>query len=150
MTNMIMLSAAARAVAPGLAARFERDSRAFLPPWCGTAVRRRCRRDPEASARALADAFSGADFDRRDLQDRYHHHRGDPRLVHRLCRIGPGDGDRHPAVVLVNQGRVSASAANGIRADINGAYRRCTTPINMIRAGSGELGRAAAAIRRLG
>jgi hypothetical protein len=153
--NMIMLSAAARAVAPGLAARFENDSRAFH------AAMARDRASAVAaaatlrqSARALSDAFSGADFGpavtfriidtitTEAIRDRFTDYAGSVQAVMATDTLLSS---------LVNQGRVSASAASGIRADINGAYRAVHDPNQYDPGGfRASLGRAAAAIRRLG
>ncbi|WEK44042.1 MAG: hypothetical protein P0Y64_04205 [Candidatus Sphingomonas colombiensis] len=58
--NMIMLSAAARVIAPGLAGRFDGDSRAFHAAHRHGIARRRSRRRARlaGSAGALADACS--------------------------------------------------------------------------------------------
>src|SRR6202008_4972849 len=63
--NMIMLSAAARVAAPGIARRFDADSRAFhaaLAQNRGAAVAAAGKL--RSSANALADAFSGVGFGR--------------------------------------------------------------------------------------
>jgi len=153
--NMIMLSAAARVVAPGLAARFERDSRAFhaamatdRPSAVAAAATLR------QSARALADAFSGADFGAgatfriidtittEAIRDRFTDYAGSVQAVMATDTLLSS---------LVNQGRVSAGQANSIRADINGAYRAVHDPNQYDPGGfRASLGRAAAAIRRLG
>jgi hypothetical protein len=153
--NMIMLSAAARVVAPGLAARFEADSRAFHAAMArdrtsAVAAAANLRQ----SARALADAFSGADFGAgatfriidtittEAIRDRFTDYAGSVQAVMATDTLLSS---------LVNQGRVSAEQANSIRADINGAYRAVHDP-NQYNPGGfrASLGRAAAAIRRLG
>ena len=153
--NMIMLSAAARLAAIGLAARFERDSRAFHAAMAtdrpsAVAAAQTLRQ----SARALADAFSGADFSTaatfriidtittEAIRDRFTDYAGSVQAVMATDTLLSS---------LVNQGRVSVSAANSIRADINGAYRAVHDPNQYDPGGfRASLGRAAAAIRRLG
>jgi hypothetical protein len=152
--NMIMLSAAARVIAPGLAARFERDSRAFhaaIDRDRGAAVA--AAQTLRTSARALADAFSSAQMGPAQtfaiidaitataLRERFTDYAGSVQAVMATDTL---------LSALVNQGQVSAGAASGIRADINAAYRAVHDPNDYDPAGfRSSLGRAAAAIRRL-
>jgi hypothetical protein len=152
--NMIMLSAAARIVAPGLAARFERDSRAFHQAIArdrGAAVA--AANALRESARALSNAFAGAAMGRevtfaiveaitaRAISERFTDYAGSVQAVMATDTLLSS---------LVNEGAVSAAAANGIRSDINIAYRAVHDP-NDYDPGAfrSSLGRAAAAIRRL-
>jgi len=152
--NMIMLSAAARVVAPALAQRFERDSRAFH------AAMGRDRASAAAaaatlrgSARALSDAFAAAPMGRdttfsiiatitsEAVSPRFTDYAGSVQAVMATDTL---------LSALVNQRHVTAEAANRIRIDINGAYRAVHDP-NAYDPGGfrASLGRAAAAIRRL-
>ena len=152
--NMIMLSAAARVIAPGIAARFERDSRAFHAAVdrdrnAAVAAAQALR----ASARALADAFSSAQMGPAQtfaiidaitstaLRERFTDYAGSVQAVMATDTL---------LSAMVNQGQVSAGAARGIRADIEAAYRAVHDP-NDYNPGAfrSSLGRAAAAIRRL-
>jgi hypothetical protein len=152
--NMIMLDAAAHVVAPGLADRFERDSRAFhaaIDHDRGAAVA--AAQSLRASARALADAFSSATMGPAQtfaiieaitstaLRERFTDYAGSVQAVMATDTL---------LSALVNQSQVSASAASGIRGDINAAYRAVHDP-NDYNPGAfrASLGRAAAAIRRL-
>ncbi|MBV9883037.1 MAG: hypothetical protein JO276_08520 [Sphingomonadaceae bacterium] len=152
--NMIMLSAAARVVAPGLAARFEQASRDFhasidrdRPAAIAAAQRLR------SAAQALADAFSSAQLGTPQtfaiidtitanaIRERFTDYAGSVQAVMATDTL---------LSALVNQGQVSAGAASGIRADINAAYRAVHDPNDYDPAGfRASLGRAAAAIRRL-
>jgi hypothetical protein len=152
--NMIMLSAAARVIAPQLSARFERDSRAFheamgrdRPAAVAAAANLR------QSAQALANAFSSAAFGPAQtfaiidtitteaIRDRFTDYAGSVQAVMATDTLLSS---------LVNQGQVSVGAANGIRGDINSAYRAVHDP-NAYDPGGfrASLGRAASAIRRL-
>jgi hypothetical protein len=152
--NMIMLDAAAHVVAPGLADRFARDSRAFhaaIDHDRGAAVA--AAQQLRASARALADAFSNAQMGPGQtfaiidaitataLRERFTDYAGSVQAVMATDTL---------LSALVNQGQVSAGAASGIRGDINAAYRAVHDP-NDYNPGAfrASLGRAAAAIRRL-
>jgi hypothetical protein len=152
--NMIMLAAAARVAAPQLAARFERDSRAFHAAIArdrSAAVA--AAQILRSSAQALADAFAGADMGRTAtfamidtitgaaLRERFTDYAGSVQAVMATDTL---------LSALVNQGQVSAAAAAGIRTDINAAYRAVHDPNDYDPAGfRASLGRAAAAIRRL-
>ncbi len=152
--NMIMLGAAARAVAPALAQRFERDSRAFHAAFArdrGAAVA--AAQTLRQSAQALANAFTSAQMgpDRtlaiieavtgNALRERFTDYAGSVQAVMATDTL---------LSALVNDGHVSPAAANNIRADINAAYRAVHDP-NAYDPGAfrASLGRAAAAIRRL-
>ncbi|HYI63726.1 MAG TPA: multiheme c-type cytochrome [Allosphingosinicella sp.] len=152
--NMIMLAAAARVVAPALAARFERDSRAFhLAMAQGRAPAVASAATLRGSARALADAFSAAPMGRdttfaiiaaitgEAISPRFTDYAGSVQAVMATDTL---------LSALVGQGHVQANAASGIRADINAAYRAVHDP-NAYDPGGfrASLGRAAAAIRRL-
>jgi hypothetical protein len=152
--NMIMLSAAARVAAPQLAARFERDSRAFH----GAIARDRpaaiaAAQTLRASAHALADAFASAPMGRDQafaiieaitgaaLRERFTDYAGSVQAVMATDTL---------LSALVNQGEVQPGAAQTIREDINSAYRAVHDPNDYDPAGfRASLGRAAAAIRRL-
>jgi hypothetical protein len=152
--NMIMLSAAARVVAPALAARFERDSRAFHAAIArdrNSAIA--AANSLRQSARALADAFANAPTGRdatfaiidtittRAVSERFTDYAGSVQAVMATDTLLSS---------LVADGAVSAAAANAIRGDINAAYRAVHDP-NDYDPGAfrASLGRAAAAIRRL-
>jgi len=152
--NMIMLSAAARVVAPALGARFDRDSRAFhLALGRDRASAVAAAGNLRASARALADAFSSATLGRAQtfaiidsitsdaISLRFTDYAGSVQAVMATDTL---------LSALVNEGQVSAQSANAIRGDINAAYRAVRDP-NSYSPGEfrASLGRAAAAIRRL-
>jgi hypothetical protein len=152
--NMIMLSAAARVVAPGLAARFDADSRAFhqamasgRPAAVAAAGRLR------ETLRALSAAFASSDMGRNTtfaiidtitgqaIRDRFTDYSGSVQAVMATDTL---------LSALVSGGAVPLATANSIRVDINGAYRAVHDP-NAYDPGGfrASLGRAAAAIRRL-
>ncbi|HYJ53334.1 MAG TPA: multiheme c-type cytochrome [Allosphingosinicella sp.] len=152
--NMIMLSAAARVVAPELAQRFDRDSRAF---HAGLARDRSAAvaaaQALRASAQALADAFAAAPMGRATtfaiidsitgtaLRERFTDYAGSVQAVMATDTL---------LSALVHQGDVSAGAAGAIREDINAAYRAVHDPNAYdVAAFRASLGRAATAIRRL-
>ncbi len=152
--NMIMLSAAARVIAPGVADRFDRDSRAFhaaLAQGRGAGLEAAARlRD---SARQLANAFAGASFSRTQtfaiidavassaLVERYTDYEGSVQAVMATDTL---------VNALVSQGTVSEASISGIRGDINAAYAAVREPNSYrpleFRA---ALGRAVSAIRQL-
>lgn len=152
--NMIMLSAAARVVAPSLAQRFERDSRAFHQAFArdrSTAVA--AAQTLRASARALADAFASAPVGRDQsfaIIQAITSEAVSPRFTDYAGSVQAVMATDTLLSSLVADGQVPASAAGEIRSDINGAYRAVRDPNNY---DPGEfrasLGRAAAAIRRL-
>ena len=130
--NMILLSAAARVAAPGLAGRFDADSRSFhaaiardRPAAIAAAGKL------AGSARALADAFAAGGM------------RGDMAfaIVREIAgsAISPRFTDYEGSVQavmaidtllnsLVKSGRVTVGAAAGIRADVNRAYAAVKEP----------------------
>jgi hypothetical protein len=152
--NMIMLSAAARVVAPQLAQRFDRDSRAFHAAIAqGRAPAVAAAQTLRSSAQALADAFSAAPMGRQTtfaiieavtgtaLRERFTDYAGSVQAVMATDTL---------LSALVHQGEVPAGAASAIRGDINAAYRAVHDPNAYDVAGfRASLGRAAAAIRRL-
>lgn len=152
--NMIMLSAAARVIAPQLAQRFERDSRAFHQ----AITRDRAAAVAAAgtlrqTTRALADAFSSNAIGRdrtfaiintitsEAISPRFTDYAGSVQAVMATDTL---------LSALVDDGQVSEGAARSIRADINTAYRAVRDP-NAYSPGDfrAALGRASAAIRRL-
>ena len=152
--NMIMLNAAARIVAPGLAQRFERDSRAFHAAIARDRASAVATANAlRASARALADAFGSAEMGRAQtfaiietvtgnaLRERFTDYAGSVQAVMATDTL---------LSALVLQSHVSDSAARAIRADISAAYRAVRDP-NQYDPGAfrASLGRAAAGIRRL-
>jgi hypothetical protein len=151
--NMIMLSAAARVAAPGLAARFDRDSRAFH----GALARDRASAVAAAavlreSARALGTAFSGGIS--RDqsfaIIDTIAGNAVSPRFTDYSGSVQAVMAVDTLLSALVNSGEVSGGAAGSIRADINLAYRAVRDPnAYQPRDFRASLGRAAAAIRKL-
>ncbi|MEA3045999.1 MAG: hypothetical protein QOJ53_331 [Sphingomonadales bacterium] len=152
--NMIMLSAAARVVAPALAQRFERDSRAFhLAMATGREAAVAAAARLLQSARSLSGAFASAPMGRdttfaiidtitrEAIRDRFTDYAGSVQAVMATDTL---------LSALVAQGHVPVGAANAIRVDINSAYRAVHDP-NAYDPGGfrASLGRAAAAITRL-
>jgi hypothetical protein len=130
--NMIMLSAAAKTAAPGLASAFEANSRAFhvaLATDRPSAVRAAAQL--AGSARALAATFEGASFSRgetlailsqvvSDAQGaRYTDYTGSAQAVMAIDTL---------LNALVAQQQVDAGAAAAMRPDINRAYRAVKDP----------------------
>ena len=152
--NMIMLAAAARAVAPNVAQRFERDSRAFHQAIArdrATAVR--AAQTLRTTAQALADAFSSAPMGRAQtfaIIESITSQAISPRFTNYAGSVQAVMATDTLLSALVNDGQVSEAAASNIRSDINTAYRAVRDP-NAYRPGEfrASLGRAAAAIRRL-
>ena len=153
--NMIMLSAAARVAAPGLADRFDRDSRAFHQAMtkdrASAVAAAAALRD---SARALANAFAGATKGRAQtlaIIDAIAGEATSRRFTDYAGSVQAVMATDTLLSALVNMGEVSPSAAESIRGDINEAYRAVRDP-NAYRPRDfrASLGRAAAAIRRLG
>lgn len=152
--NMILLAAAARVAAPGLAGRLDADGKAFhqaLGKDRATAVAA-ARRLAE-TARALSGALAGARLG------------GDAAFAIVESIAGPATSPRFTdyqgsvqAVMavdtllsaMVKAGRVTPGAAAGIRADINRAYAAVREP-NAYRPGDfrAALGSAARSIRAL-
>ncbi|WP_347400399.1 hypothetical protein [Sphingomonas paeninsulae] len=129
---MIMLSAAARVIAPVLAARFDTDSKAFhhantesraAAIAAGTKLR--------ASARALAEAFGSATFDRtrtmaiiesissEAISPRFTDYTGSTQSVMAVDTL---------LNAMVNAGQVPPGSAQAIRGDINRAYAAVKDP----------------------
>ena len=152
--NLIMLAAAARVVAPDLAQRFERDSRAFHQAIArdrGAAVTAAGRL--RETARALATAFTDAAMGRAQafaIIDTITSEAISPRFTDYAGSVQAVMATDTLLSALVDEGHVTERAANAIRADINGAYRAVRDP-NAYSPGDfrANLGRAAAAIRRL-
>ena len=151
--NMIMLSAAAKVLAPALAARFDRDSRAFHLALArdrvaavGAAATLR------ESARALGAAFSGGISRAQTFAiiDTIAGNAVSPRFTDYSGSVQAVMAVDTLLSAIVNQSGASASAADSIRADINAAYRAVRDPnAYQPREFRASLGRAAAAIRRL-
>ncbi|HEV7659886.1 MAG TPA: multiheme c-type cytochrome [Allosphingosinicella sp.] len=152
--NMIMLSAAARVVAPALAARFDRESRAFhLAMATGRGAAIPAAERLSNTVEQLIDAFSSAAMSAdttfaiidtittEAIRDRFTDYAGSVQAVMATDTLLSS---------LVSRDRVSVAAANAIRVDINSAYRAVRDP-NAYDPGGfrASLGRAAAAIRRL-
>lgn len=152
--NMIMLGAAARAAAPGLAARLDADSKAFhaaLASDRASAVRAAARL--RATAEALADSFAATAFSRAQtfaivdavasnaIAARYTDYEGCVQAVMATDTL---------LSALVKSGEVGAGSATAIRGDINAAYAAVRDP-NAFRPLEfrAALGRAAGAIRAL-
>lgn len=130
--NMILLSAAARVAAPGLAGRFDTDSRAFH----AAIARDRAGAVAAAgrlagSARALADAFAAGgmqgdmafaivrEIAGSAISPRFTDYEGSVQAVMAVDTLLNG---------LVKSGRVTIGAAAGIRADVNRAYAAVREP----------------------
>ncbi|HEY5721773.1 MAG TPA: multiheme c-type cytochrome [Allosphingosinicella sp.] len=152
--NMIMLSAAARIAAPGLATRFDRDSRAFhaaLARDRGSAVAAAA--VLRESARALGSAFSAGGISRAqtfEIIDSIAGNAVSPRFTDYAGSVQAVMAVDTLLSSLVSSGAVSDGASQSIRSDINAAYRAVRDP-NAFNARDfrASLGRAAAAIRRL-
>ncbi|WOK36554.1 multiheme c-type cytochrome [Sphingomonas sp. C3-2] len=130
--NMIMLSAAARVVAPDLGRQFDADSRAFhaaLAQDRGAAVTAAARL--RASAGALADRFASSPFGTQQsfaivqaiaseaITPRFTDYEGSVQAVMAVDTL---------LNALVNGGSVSATQATAIRRDINAAYAAVKDP----------------------
>ena len=152
--NMIMLSAAARAAAPGVAGRFDADSRAFHAALAGDragAVRAASRL--RSTTAQLAATFSRKEFGRAETfaiidavttgatAVRYTDYEGSVQAVMTTDTLLSS---------LVNAGYVDRGAAARIRGDVNRAYAAVRDP-NDYRPIEfrGALGSAASAIRML-
>lgn len=129
--NMIMLAAAARVAAPGLASRLEADSRAFhqaLQKDRAESVRAAGRL--AATGRALSDAFSSRDFSRADTfaiidqvlageARRYTDYTGSAQAVMAADTL---------LNALVAAGQVDRGAAQRVRPSLDRAYREVREP----------------------
>jgi hypothetical protein len=152
--NMIMLSAAARAAAPGLAGRFDADSRAFhaaLAQDRASAVKAAARL--RSSAGALAIAFSGKSFGRAEsfaIIDSITSNATTARFTDYEGSIQAVMATDTLLNAMVNAGYVGAGSASNIRGDINRAYAAVRDP-NAYRPMEfrAALSRAAGAIRAL-
>ena len=152
--NMIMLSAAARVVSPQLAARFDRDSRAFHAAIASDRISAvRAAAALRDSARALSAAFASSAMDRDQsfaiveaitssaISERFTDYAGSVQAVMATDTL---------LSALVAGGHVTNAQANSIRADINTAYQAVRDPNQYDpRQFRSALGRAASAIRRL-
>jgi hypothetical protein len=152
--NMIMLSAAARVAAPGLAARFDRDSRAFhaaLARDRGSAVA--AAGSLRESARALGSAFAASGISRAqtfEIIDSIAGNAISPRFTDYAGSVQAVMAVDTLLSSLISTGGIATGSAQSIRSDINLAYRAVRDP-NAYNARDfrASLGRAAAAIRRL-
>jgi hypothetical protein len=152
--NMIMLSAAARVAAPGLAARFDRDSRAFhaaLARDRGSAVA--AAGALRESARALGSAFAASGISRAqtfEIIDSIAGNAISPRFTDYAGSVQAVMAVDTLLSSLVSSGGIATGSAQSIRSDINLAYRAVRDPnAYNAREFRASLGRAAAAIRRL-
>lgn len=152
--NMIMLSAAARVIAPGLAGQFERNSRNFhLALTRDRASAIAAANALRESAQALAAAFSTATVSRQTtfaIIDSITSEAISPRFTDYAGSVQAVMATDTLLSALVQQGEVPEGTANSIRSDINQAYRAVRDP-NAYSPGEfrASLGRAATAIRRL-
>jgi Cytochrome c554 and c-prime len=152
--NMIMLSAAAKVAAPGLAAQFDASSRNFHAAYArdrGTAIAAAKRL--AASADALATALSSRSFGSEKafamidviagaaISPRYTDYEGSVQAVMAIDTL---------LNALVNSGKVTVGAAAGIRANINRAYAAVHEPNDYrpleFRAALGEAARSIRAL----
>jgi hypothetical protein len=152
--NMIMLSAAARVVSPELAARFERDSRAFHRAVASDRIGAvRAAAALRETVRALSSAFNAAQMGAPQtfaiieaitsnaVSERFTDYAGSVQAVMATDTL---------LSALVSGGTVPAERANTIRGDVNLAYQAVRDPNSYDpRQFRAALGRAAAAIRRL-
>ena len=130
--NMIMLSAAAKVMAPGAAARFDADSKAFHAAIArdrGTAIAAAGKL--AASAGALANGFAGArtsgdmafaiasEIAGGAISPRFTDYEGSVQAVMAVDTLLNS---------MVKSGRVTVGAAAGIRADVNRAYAAVKEP----------------------
>ena len=153
--NMIMLSAAAKVIAPGVAGRFDADSRAF---HAAIASDRRAAVAAAGrlaqSAGALASAFAGArtggdtafaivsEIAGGAISPRFTDYEGSVQAVMAIDTLLNS---------LVKSGRVTLGAAAGIRADVNRAYAAVKEPNGYrpaeFRAALGSAARSIGALR---
>ena len=130
--NMIMLSAAARIAAPGLAARFEADSKAFHAAVArdrssAVAAGGKLR----ASATALSLAFQSASFDRAQtfaIIDLIASEAINPRFTDYEGSVQAVMAADTLLNALVNSGQVPGGNAAAIRSEINRAYAAVRDP----------------------
>jgi Cytochrome c554 and c-prime len=152
--NMIMLSAAARIAAPGLAARFDADSKAFhaaivrdRPSSVAAAAKLK------ASASALGSALSSATLGRDQtfaIIDMVTSDAINPRFTDYEGCVQAVMATDTLLNALVNSGQVPGGSAAGIRTEINRAYAAVRDP-NAFRATEFRraLGNAVRTIRTL-
>ena len=152
--NMIMLAAAAREVSPDLAARLDRDSRAFHRAIASNRISAvRAAAALRQTARDLASAFGSAELGAAQvfaivdriasgaISERFTDYAGSVQAVMATDTL---------LSALVAGGSVNEARANTIRGDINLAYQAVRDPNSYDpRQFRAALGRAAAAIRRL-
>ena len=152
--NMIMLAAAARAISPQLAQRFDSDSRAFhLAIATDRAATIAAAARLRQSASALSSAFARTPFGRAQVFGiidtitsnaialRFTDYAGSVQAVMATDTLLSS---------LVNSRQVSSQSAQSIRTDINAAYRAVRDPNSYDpREFQASLGRAASAIRKL-
>ena len=130
--NMIMLSAAAKTTAPGLAAAFEANSRAFhaaLATDRGAAVRAAAQL--AGSTRALESAFAAREFSRAETLAMLNQVAGEAQSTRYTDYEGSAQAVMAMDTLLnamVAQGQVNASAAAAIRPDLDKAYRAVRDP----------------------
>ncbi|MES2441295.1 MAG: multiheme c-type cytochrome [Pseudomonadota bacterium] len=130
--NMILLSAAARVAAPGMAARLDADAKAFhralaadRPAAAGAA------RKLAATAQALATALSnlnGTGEIAFQMVDSIAGPASAPRFTDYQGSVQSVMAIDTLLSAMVKQGRVTIGAAAGIRADINRAYNAVKEP----------------------
>ena len=153
--NMIMLSAAAKVIAPGAAGRFDTDSRAF---HAAIAADRKTAANAASrlaqSANVLANAFAAARTDGRmafaivgeiaggAISPRFTDYEGSVQAVMAIDTLLNG---------LVKSDQVTIGAAAGIRADVNRAYAAVKEPNSYrpaeFRAALGSAARSIGALR---
>jgi len=129
--NMIMLSAAAKAVAPALAARFEADSAAFHTALAkDRAGSVRAAAQLAATSRALADAFAAHGFGKADTMAIF-----DAVLNGQARRYTDYAGASQAVMAadtllnaLVAQGGVDRAAAARVRPDLDRAFQTVRDP----------------------
>ncbi len=130
--NMILLSAAARVTNPALAARFDKDARAFHQAMAGsraTSVAAGVRL--AATASDLASALSARSNDSDTafaIVDSIAGPASAPRFTDYTGSVQAVMAIDSLLNALVKQGRVTIGAAAGIRADINRAYAAVKEP----------------------
>ena len=130
--NMIMLSAAARVIAPPLAGRFDADSKAFHAAMArdrtsAVAAGAKLR----ASAGALATAFQSASFDRAKtfaIIELISSEAINPRFTDYAASVQAVMAVDTLLNALVNAGQVPGSSAGAIRGDVNRAYAAVREP----------------------
>lgn len=130
--NMILLAAAARVAAPGMAAQLDRDSRAFhtglaTDRAASVAAARKLASTAGALAQQLSSGAGGGDMGFAivasiagpALSPRFTDYEGSVQAVMTIDTL---------LNAMVRQGRVTMGAAAGIRADINRAYGAVKAP----------------------